>query len=386
MKIDKDNPKHWLFLIISVILIFISIPFRLLKKKGAKRVVFFYQMHGNSRALSDYVAQNDQSIEMYFLAFPQYLKIYEDKQDLPTLSMLSLRDMIKVAQSDIIITNYGALTLIYLAKLTSIKFVDTFHGILLLKFMPPPILTYLNHYDEVWISSPYMKDIYTKKFGVTSNLIPTGYARVDKLINASYESVKEKYSVPSDKKVIMIAPTWKHNDPDRNLLPFGMHEKELIEYLEELAKETDSFIIFRAHMLSGKLISSDDNDVIRAMPSNEYPDTEEIISIVDILVTDWSSIAFDFMVLDRPVIFIDTKPPFQDEDIIRRSNPGGRFGEIVKQKDEFDKIIKIYLKEPNLYIKKHKKKIDQIKEEAYGKTADGKATQRYYERLTKLLK
>jgi CDP-glycerol glycerophosphotransferase len=385
MKVDKDNLWHWILLVISAGLIFASMPFRIFKKKNSRRVVFFYQMHGNSRALVDYIAEHDKSIEMYFLAFPEYLKIYEGKQDLPALNMLSFRDMIKVAQCDVLITNYGALTLIYYAKFTSIKFVDTFHGILLLKFMPAPILTYLNYYKEVWVSSPYLQKIYREKSDVIAKTVPTGYARVDKLVNGSYENVKQKYGLPTDKKIIMIAPTWKHNDPNRNLLPFGMDESQLTAYFDRLAQETNSYVIFRAHMLSGNPVDAGEVKHVRAMPSNDYPDTEELLSAVDILITDWSSLAFDFMVLDRPVFFIDTKPPFKGEDIVRRSNPAGRFGEIVKDKDEFDTLVRTYLQEPELYLKKHQKSIERLKEEAYGGTADGRATERYYERLQKLL-
>lgn len=385
MKVDKDNLKHWLILIISAIFIFASMPFRLFKSKKTKSIVFFYQMHGNVQPLMEYIQSHDKKTKMYFLAFPEYLKIYEGKQPLPTLSMLNFWDMIKVAQCDVLVTNYGALTLIYYAKFTSIKFVDVFHGILLLKFMPPPILTYLNNYDEVWISSPKMKKIYTEKFGVTAKLVPTGYGRVDKLVNRSYRDVKKKYAIPNNKKVIMIAPTWKHNDPDRSLLPFGMDQKALVGYLKKLAKETNSYIIFRAHMLSGSPVSAKSASDVRAMPSNEYPDTEELLSIVDILVTDWSSLSYDFMVLDRPVIFIDTRPPFRDEELALRANPGGRFGEIVKLQPEFDAAVKKYLKSPDQYLKKHAKKIAAIKAAAYGPTADGKATERYYKQLKALM-
>jgi CDP-glycerol glycerophosphotransferase len=230
-----------------------------------------------------------------------------------------------------------------------------------------------------------MQELYADKFGVTSKTVPTGYGRVDKLINGAYSNVKEKYSIPTDKKIIMIAPTWKHNDPDRSLLPFGMNQNELVAYLENLAKDTNTFIIFRAHMLSGNPLDPEQANNVRAMPSNDYPDTEELLSVVDILVTDWSSLAFDFMVVDRPVIFIDTRPPFRTEEIALRANPSGRFGEIVKQQEEFDFAIRTYLREPDLYLRNHATQIAQIKEDAYGDTADGKATQRYYEHLKALL-
>ncbi len=384
MHVNKSKLWHWILLLWSAALVFLAIPFRVFRNKKQKSVVFFYQMHGNSKALADYIQEHDSSIKAYFLAFPEYLKIYEDKHTLPSLSMLSFRDMIKVAQCDVLVTNYGPLTLVYLARFTNIKFVDVFHGILLLKFMPPPILTYLNHYDEVWVSSPKMRKIYTEKFGVTSKLVPTGYGRVDKLVNGSYRGVKKKYSIPANKKIIMVAPTWKHNDPNRNLLPFGMNEKQFINYIEGLAKKEGAFVIYRAHMLSENLDGAEHADNLRAMPSSEFPDTEELLSVVDVLVTDWSSLSFDFMVLDKPVIFIDTKPPFQGEDIVKRSNPSGRFGELVSSKEEFSAALKSYLKKPDSYLKKHKARIARIKEQAYGPTADGKATERYYNRLKAL--
>lgn len=386
MKVDKDNPKHWLLLILSGLIVFAAMPFRVFRDKSKKRVVFFYQMHGNSKALAEYIEQHDETIERYFLAFPQYLKIYEGKQDLPTLSMLSLRDMIKVAQCSVLVTNYEILTLLYFAKFTNIKFVDTWHGIPMLKNQTPKILHYLNYYEEVWVSSPAMKVFYEQKYELTSRIIPTGYGRVDKLVNGSYQDVKKKYSIPPNKKVIMIAPTWKQNDPDRSALPFGMDEQELVSQLNTFAKTTGTFIIFRAHMLSGEGITSEYSQNVRSMPTQDYPDAEELLSITDILVTDWSSLVFDFMVLDRPVIFIDINAPFQGEDLARRSSPRNRFGTIVSTFDEFGEVAQSYLKNPKEYLQRHAKQIEQAKKKAYGGLDDGLATERYYARLVRMLR
>lgn len=383
MKIDKNNIKHWLLLIISGLIIFAVMPLRLFKKKGSKRVVFFYQMHGNSRALSDYIEEHDQSIEMYFLAFPEYLKIYKDKQTLPTLSMLSFRDMIKVAQCDVLVTNYEVLTLLYFAKYTSIKFVDTWHGLPMLKNQTPKILHYLNYYEEVWVSSPAMKKFYKECYQLKSKLVVTGYGRIDKLVNKSFVGVKKKYNLPN-KKIIMIAPTWKQNDPNRSELPFGLEQHELLVKLESLAKATNTFIIFRAHMLSGSGLKADSSKYIRSMPTQYYPDTEELLSVTDILVTDWSSLVFDFMVLGKPVIFIDINAPFQGEDLEKRSSPENRFGKIVKDIDDFETVIKEYLLLPDKYLSEHKKRINDVMKKAYDSTADGHSTERYYKRLKRM--
>ncbi len=386
MKVERNKPSHWILLIISGINIIISIPFRFFKRKDTRRVVFFYQMHGNVGALADYIAKKDPSIDMYFLAFPEYLDIYKDKHDLPVLNMLNPFDMIKVAQSDVVVTNYGALTLKYLAKLTSVKFVDVWHGLPMLKNQTPKIMDYLNYYAEVWVSSEAMKKFYKTKYKLRSKLVVTGYGRTDKLFNGSYDAVevRKKYGLPADKKIILIAPTWKHNNPNRKELPFGLSPDKFISELNDIAKKTNSFVVFRAHMLSEDI--GDAGKSIKALSSHDYPDTEEIISVANIVVTDWSSIAFDFMATKRPVIFIDAQTPFVGEELEDRCTPENRFGPIVGEIGEFKSIIKRYLNKPESYVKENKDDIKRIEEIAYGSALDGNATERYYQRLTELLK
>lgn len=385
MKVERDKLLHWLLLLISGMNILIAIPFRLLKKKDTKRVVFYYQMHGNNKALADYIAENDKSIEMYFLAFPEYIKIYQGKHNLRSLNMLNPFDMIKVAQSDVVVTNYGALTLVYLAKFTNIKFVDVWHGLPMLKNQTSKIMNYLNYYAEVWVSSEVMRKFYKEKYTLRSKLVVTGYGRTDKLYSGAYDDagVREKYGLPKDRKIVLIAPTWKHNNPNRKELPFGLAPDEFIRELNKLAEKTDCFVVFRAHMLSDDIGAAGKN--IKALSSHDYPDTEEIISVADIVVTDWSSIAYDFMATKRPVIFIESQAPFVGDELEDRCTPGNRFGPIVRDIREFKRITTKYLKDPESYKKEHKIDIDRIEAIAYGGTLDGKATQRYFERLSKLL-
>jgi CDP-glycerol glycerophosphotransferase len=344
-------------------------------------------MHGNITPLMEMVREKAPDVQQYFLAFPEYLKLYAGKQPLPTLNMLNLFDMIKVAQSDVVITNYIPLTLVFYARFTGIKFVDVWHGLPLLKNQTPKIMNYQNYYAEIWLSSPAMQKFYRERYQLRSKLVVTGYGRVDRLVNGEYDAsaIKAKHDIPLDKKILLIAPTWKHNNPDRRQLPFGLSTEEFFARLDDLAKRTNSFIIFRAHMLGDSTQAAAAAENIKQMPSQDYPDGEELLAISDMVVTDWSSIVFDFLPLHRPVIFIDGETPFVGAELEARSSPQNRFGAIVKTFDEFDTAVTKYLANPDSFQTDYAGQIKKISELAYGDTLDGKATERYYEHLAGLL-
>ena len=380
---DKKNPWHILLLLVSTFFLFLSIPLRVFKTRDKIRIVFYYQMHGNSKALADALQEKFPDYELLYLAYPKYQKIYSGWHNLETLNPLNFFDMVKVAKSDIIITNYEAHNLVFYAKHTDIKFVDVWHGLPMLKNQTPKILDYLNYYEEVWVSSPAMKTFYEEFYKIRSKVVVTGYGRTDKLVNNLYKNVKKKYNLP-DKKIILIAPTWKHGDPDRSIYPFGISEEEFFKRLDDLAEQLEVHVIFRAHMLSS---SSEDNKYrnISPMSVKDYPDTEELLSAADIVATDWSSIVFDYLALARPVIFFDTKAPFTGRDVKLRSSSQNRFGEIVKEFDAFAEYAREYLDNPGKFNTKHAKSLKKIREIAYGDYLDGKSTDRYIKRIKSIV-
>lgn len=381
---DKTNPRHILLLMISTFFLFLSIPLRKLKSRDKKRIVFYYQMHGNSKALAEALQKKFPQYELLYLAYPKYRKIYSSQHALKTLNPLNFFDMVKAAQSDVVVTNYEAHNLVYFAKYTDIKFVDVWHGLPMLKNQTPKILNYLNYYTEVWVSSPAMKDFYEKFYKLKSKVVVTGYGRTDKLVNNSYKNVRKKYNLPN-KKIILIAPTWKHGDPDRSIYPFGLDEEEFLNKVDDLAGNMDAKVIMRAHMLSSSSGDKAKYKNIIQMSVKDYPDSEELLSISDIVATDWSSIVFDYLALNKPVIFFDTKAPFTGRDIKMRSSKQNRFGEIIKEFDEFSGYVKEYLNNPGKFNAKHSKELKKIKEIAYGRYLDGKATDRYLQRMAEIL-
>lgn len=123
----------------------------------------------------------------------------------------------------------------------------------------------------------------------------SGYPRIDitlKLDNLRKQKIRERLEIDMHKKIVLYAPTYRSSFDNAEL-----NIEKLIQDLE-IFKESGFNVIFRGHyILERKLVDSGIPSVPRDI------DTNELLSVVDILICDYSSIAFDFMVLNRPIIY-----------------------------------------------------------------------------------
>lgn len=125
----------------------------------------------------------------------------------------------------------------------------------------------------------------------------TGNARVDNTFSDSTE-VREKYSLPKDKKIILYAPTWKKAIEDTT-------NKDIESLIGEVKKIQDSVpqeyvVLLKAHyFIYQKFVELNHAD--KVVPN--WVDTNELLAAVDKLITDYSSIFFDFLPLKKPIYF-----------------------------------------------------------------------------------
>ncbi len=160
-----------------------------------------------------------------------------------------------------------------------------------------------------WLLSP--SPFATDKFATAWNLDATGqrgkilekgYPRNDRLINAAPEERGEirKALGVDDKKVILYAPTWRDN---QHVSGEGYTYKTEVDF-DKLQRELGSeyVILFRAHYLVANSFDFGRYDgFVRDVSS--YGDINELYIASDLLVTDYSSVFFDYANLERPVIF-----------------------------------------------------------------------------------
>lgn len=136
-----------------------------------------------------------------------------------------------------------------------------------------------------------------------SKFIECGYPRNDFLFSFSDEDVKrvkQSLNIPEDKKVLLYAPTFRDDNFERGK---GFHYDIGIDFdllKKELSKEYA--ILFRAHYFV-----VDNFDLSRykgfVYDVSRYQDINELYIISDMLLTDYSSVFFDYANLKRPIMF-----------------------------------------------------------------------------------
>lgn len=150
----------------------------------------------------------------------------------------------------------------------------------------------------------YSTEIFARAFQFDKQMIESGYPRNDYLINSNHskkiEQIKKKIDLPKDKKVILYAPTWR----DNQFYQRGKYKFELQMDLKRLQEKLGSkyIIVLRLHYLIAENLDLTDYDGF-VYDLSHYEDIRELYLIADMLITDYSSVFFDYANLKRPMLF-----------------------------------------------------------------------------------
>lgn len=235
-------------------------------------------------------------------------------------------------------------------------------------------------YDFLISPSEFATNAFTSAFnlkalGKEGIVVETGYPRNDALVNTTdheQQSYRKKYGIPEGKKILLYAPTWR----DDQHVPGKGYEYKMpvdFDYLRDRLSE-EYFILFRAHNLV-----ADHFDFSRyegfIKDVSTVDDINELYIASDALMTDYSSVFFDYANLRRPIIFFmydlehyqnDLRGFYIDLD----SLPGA----IVTTEEEVAKSLGSLEEYTQRYAKKY-----EIFHGVYNKLDDGMATERVIE-------
>lgn len=200
-------------------------------------------------------------------------------------------------------------------------------------------------------------------------IITTGYPRNDILFSKDstlIKKIKRNYNIPDNfKRIILYAPTYREKFSTGK--PF---EKEDFIKLNNICKETDTIFLIKAH-INENIVNFLTLDNIKLVSKDI--DIQELLLISDILVSDYSSVLCDYLLLDRPILLY---PYDYDEYISHR-------GIYYKHLEEISPGPIIYtpdelidsLRNINEIYSKYKQKAENIRD-FFNKYKDGRSSER----------
>jgi len=153
--------------------------------------------------------------------------------------------------------------------------------------------------DVMNTQSLFEAEIFSKCFGIPRNqFIEVGLPRNDVLANYTDEvrcEIRKKLGISPEKKVILYCPTFREYDKDENRGVVLAPPMNLDKWEKMLG---DSYVLlFRAHYEVSKVMEVKENEFVRNMTN--YPSLSDLMIASDILVSDYSSIFFDYSIMDK---------------------------------------------------------------------------------------
>ncbi len=130
-------------------------------------------------------------------------------------------------------------------------------------------------------------------------------------------------------------------------------------------------LVIRSHLNAS--ISTRIFDNVRYCSMKDFPDTEVLLLQTDVLICDWSSIAFDYLALDRPTIFLDVEPPFKNGFSLGKEY---RFGKVVSDLDSLGETLERILQCPQSYTSEQGNIHRAIISAVYGQNTDGNVAEK----------
>lgn len=223
-----------------------------------------------------------------------------------TAPYASIKFLYYLATSKLICTNYR-MTLDFVKRPNQIYF-QTWHSSLRLKMieadvtetLPKKYVEMAKHdsaqTDYVVAGCEMSANTFENSFWYKGNIIKCGTPRNDLLINANYklrQRILQKLNISGDKRIVLYAPTFRE---DKQLHYYDLNFNDLRDVLaSRFGGEWQVLLRLHPH-LSGLGLKG--KDVVNV---TNYDDIQELLLVSDVLVTDYSSLMFDFAITKRPV-------------------------------------------------------------------------------------
>lgn len=286
-----------------------------------KNLVMFESFYGrtyscNPRAIYEYMKKHCPNYHLFW-SVDKRAENYFLENHIPYIKRFSFKWLLYMARAEYWVTN--SRMPLWLPKPKHTKYVQTWHGTPLKKLaldmrevhMPGTdterykrnFIKDSSKWDYLISPNAYSTEIFRRAFQFRNKIIESGYPRNDFLYNYKQEDVEEikrNLRLPLDKKVILYAPTWR----DNQYYHVGKYKFQLHLDLDKMQKTLgeDYVLLLRMHYLVAESFDLKNYEGF-VFDVSQVQDIRELYVISDLLITDYSSVFFDYANLKRPILF-----------------------------------------------------------------------------------
>jgi CDP-glycerol glycerophosphotransferase len=294
-----------------------------IKKKDYNLIILRYDSQKcmfNTKVFFEYLLENSDLNVKYIINDDKLRKELTVKYGDHFITQKTLKDIVLIAKAGTWITDGGFplktpfghknRVLINLWHGMPIKYVGIkgYKGIQKIRVWTQ-LKMYAKYYDAFCVTSKEFIPIIKESFLLDESKIKIlGQPRNDLLFkdNNRKEILNNLYSnLPSYKKIILYAPTYRDNSfGNKGLEPtrfFPFNDLNL-EELEKFLEKNQYIIFIRSHHLDK--VSFYETKRIRFLNSDKISEIYEILNIFDLLISDYSGMIIDYLLLKKPVVLL----------------------------------------------------------------------------------
>lgn len=160
--------------------------------------------------------------------------------------------------------------------------------------------------DYAISDSMAIRHFFSEPFGILEEqVIPTGMPRMDPYLDEEnrrrvVSRLYETYPAFKDRRVILFAPTYRGRNRKTAYYPYDLID---FEGLYRYCEDTDSVVLFKMHPWVPGEVEIKEQFRDRFFSMNAYPNINELFYITDLLITDYSSCIYEFMLMKKPMLF-----------------------------------------------------------------------------------
>ncbi|MFE2978636.1 CDP-glycerol glycerophosphotransferase family protein [Streptomyces sp. NPDC059258] len=159
------------------------------------------------------------------------------------------------------------------------------------------ILAHVGQWDFSLSANPHSTEVWDRVYPGSYQRLDLGYPRNDVYFTATADDIakiRAELGIHADQTALLYAPT--HRDYREGFVPDLDPER--------LARELGSqyVVLVRAHYFYGRSAGLEGTPTGRVLDVTAHPRVEELCLAADALITDYSSLAFDYACLDRPIV------------------------------------------------------------------------------------